>query len=187
MSYSLVPYMIDLADLRGAVGSGNRKLIEAIRDKYPEAFNGVYDDSGDDEDVTLGEALEQLVNGGPMPRGSTGAYGEALRGLAAHFGARREARAWAGIKLCALDEAGVDGFTGNGPPVALPDPNGDFPIIGHLTRETIRELLANPGRLPKPHSHREREQKVLTELTTEFEGWLRTAASHDKDLLFFCA
>jgi hypothetical protein len=172
MSSSLAAYVIDLAKLRAAIGSRDRGLIDAIRGKY----------DADWLDVTVGEALEQLVNGDPLPREGTGEHGVALELLSAHVGTRLKGNWWGSIKLVALEEAGVEGYVTNGPPVPLPtDVCAGGPMMGHLTREVIRDLVADADRLfPKD------ADEDLKLLRNEFEGWLRTAASQDKDLVFFC-
>jgi hypothetical protein len=59
MSYSLIPYLVDLDQLRTAVGSKDEALLAAIATSNPDAFQG----DEDDDEITVGQALRHLVTG----------------------------------------------------------------------------------------------------------------------------
>jgi hypothetical protein len=128
MSYSLVPYMIDLAKLRAAIGSKDAKLIESIRKKNPEKF-----DSDEYDDLTLGQALTQLVMGEKLGKKATHRYGYALEKLAEHLGKRLPLDFWSGVRWAAMVDSGVAPIMRGGPPVELPK-IPDFPGIGFFER-----------------------------------------------------
>ena len=173
MSYTLVPYMIDLDRLRAAVGSKDAALVEAVRSKGPEQFDS------DEYDLTLGQALTQLVMGEKLGRDDTHQYGYALEKLAAHLGRRLPLDLWSGVRWAAMEDSGVAPIMDSGPPVNLPKID-DFPTIGYLPREQIADMVGKMG-----DEGLTNEDEELEELLKEFEAWLREAAKAKQDLLLF--
>ncbi len=175
MSYVLMPFMIDLSKLRAAVGSKDAALVQAIRAHNPEEFTKVDRERG----LSLGDALSRLVMGEKLGNEKTYQYGYALEALCRHLGEVIRPDTWGGVRWAAMEDTGVEAVMESGPPVPLP-PNDDFPTIGYLEVGDIRRRLkeADGNGMTNPDSD-------LQELLTEFEGWLRQAASNGKDLIFF--
>lgn len=173
MSYCLEPYMIDLSKLRAAIGSKDTKLIEAIRKKAPERFDS------DEYELTLGQALTQLVMGDKLGKKAPHQYGYALEKLAKHLGKWLPPDVWGGVRWAAMEDSGVARIMEGGSPVRLPRIL-DFPVIGFLERDQIASMVKKMGNEGLTH-----ENKELEELLKEFETWLRKAAKAKLDLLFF--
>jgi hypothetical protein len=173
VSYVLVPYLIDLAKLRSAVGSKDLALVEAIRKTDPEKFDLR------DDDLTLGDALSQLVMGEKLGRKATHQYGYALIRLCEHLGQRLDADEWSGVRLAALQDSGVAALMQSGPPVKLPK-NPDVPLVGFLERAQVAEMVSKMGDEGLTH-----DDEDLQELLTEFEGWLRAAVKAKRDIVLF--
>lgn len=173
MSYSLVPYMVDLDKVRKAVGSGDADLVEQIRNSDPQRF-------GDDgEDLSLGTALQQLVMGEPLIEEHGYQYGYALEQLVKHLGKELPLDLWCGVRWAAVADSGVEPILMSGSPVPLPE-IPDFPTIGHLPREMIISAVAKMGDEGLGHANPE-----LLELLKEFETWMREAAREKLDIVLF--
>jgi hypothetical protein len=175
MSYVLTPFMIDLSKLRAAVGSKDAALVRAIRASKPEKFEKV-DQQGD---LSLGDALSRLVMGDKLGQDQAHQYGYALEALCHHLGEVIWPDVWGGVRWAAMEDTGVDAVMESGPPVPLP-PINDFPTIGFLEAAEIRRRVEEMG-----DEGLTNDDEDLQELLEEFEGWLRTAASKGKDLVFF--
>ncbi len=209
MSYSLVPYLVDLNDLRRAIGSKDTELLEAVIQGDPDRFPPDDLDESDGE-VSGCRALRDLVMGTVPEAGSGHPYGYALERLCDHLGRRLDADMWESIHWEVLEDTGFEAvLSGSGSPVPLP-PIDDFPTIGHLTPEQVQEIVRNmrggrlktaapDGRKPRPSlkswlvrrlmSRITRRGKLsdedLRELLDEYEGWLRKAAATHQALVFF--
>ena len=173
MSYSLVPYQIDLAKLRDAVGGQDTQLIESIRAQDPERFDS------DEYELSLGEALKQLVMGEELGTTATHQYGYALEKMADHLGQRLPFDLWCGVRWAAMEDSGVAPILESGPPVPLPK-IPDFPGIGFLERDKIATMVTTMGEEGLTD-----DDEDLEELLKEFEEWLRAADRAKEDLLLF--
>jgi hypothetical protein len=208
MSYSLVPYVLDLEALGRAVGGADEALIAAIIQRDPEDFaEGEPDAAG----VSLGEALRALVMGGPFVSGAEHQYGYALERLCEHLGERLDrGDVWADIRWDVIEGTGMEEILDDaGPPVPLPKINS-YPAVGHLTVAQVAEMAASlaqghlttaapSGRKRRPGfrarivglilrqiTRREPLSAAdLRELMDEFEEWLRQAAAKKQGLVFF--
>jgi hypothetical protein len=207
VSYSLNPYLVDLDALARAVGSKDESIIAAVTARDPEAFA---EDDGDDEEISLGRALRDLVMGNPPVEESAHQYGYALEQLCDHLGKRLDGEdVWEGIRWEVLEATGMEEIMERKPPVPLPKTD-DFPAIGHLTAAEIAEMTARlsqgplttaapSGRKRKPTprawltnrilraiTHRQALSDAdLRELLDEFANWLREAAARKQGLVFF--
>ena len=175
MSYCLIPYMIDLAQLRSAVGGKDAGLVRAIRSSNPEKF----DDPDPRYPLTLGDALSHLVMGEPNNPKVPHQYGYALEVLCQRLGQGLGCDMWGGVRFAALDDSGVGTVMGSGPPVTLPV-NRDVPVIGYLDRQQVATAVAE-----FPAGGLTNDDEDLQELVTEYEGWLRRVAAAGKDLVLF--
>lgn len=174
MSYTLVPYMIDLAKLRATIGSKDAGLIKSIAKKDPKIFA-----ADNYEPVTVGQACEHLVMGGKLVKKAGHQYGYALAKLAEHVGKRLSIDMWSGVGWAAMEDSGVARIMESGPPVKLPKIN-DFPVIGFLDSGRVTDMVEKMG-----DEGLTNENDELEELLKEFEAWLRKTAKAKKDLLLF--
>lgn len=213
MSSTLTPYLVDLEELRRAVGSKDESLLSAVIQGNEEDF-GREDD--DEDEIPLGRALRHLVMGEPPDTGSAHQYGYALMRLCDHLGTTTSSLdLWSGVQWDCVESTGLDEvFDRSGPPVPLP-PSDDFPTIGFLTAEEIASTVSKLGDghvttagsstrgwkppgikkllrnlllsiLRRAFSQREKlRDEDVRELLDEYEGWLREAAANNKALVFF--
>jgi hypothetical protein len=208
LSYTLVVYLLDLDELRRAVGSRDEALLSAVIADDPEAFEPEEPDPDDREEIPPGEALRHLVMGEKHDPGSAHQYGYALEHLCRHLGRRLEGGWWESIRWTVLQATGMEEILA-GPPVPLP-PNDSFPVIGFLTPEQVRPLAEKlrEGPLKTAASSGRRRRRgfrewmadwILARIThrqpmtdedvreglDEYGEWLRTADSEGKSLVFF--
>ena len=173
MSYTLIAYMIDLPQLRSAVGGKDAALVRAVRKTNPAKFDA------DEDGLSLGDALEQLVMGREPGKKATHQYGYALEHLCRHLGKMVPVDLWSGVRWEAMEDSGVAEIMNSGPPVKLPK-IPDFPLIAFLDRTQVADRVKRMGAAGLTH-----EDEELQEMLGEFEGWLRAAAKGKKDLVFF--
>ena len=87
---------------------------------------------------------------------------------------------WGGVRWDAVETCGLENLlTKTAPLVELP-PNQDMPSIGHIKRDNIAPYL----RAAEERKAKTKESGVL-DLLDEYIGWLETAASKNKDIVFF--
>lgn len=148
MSYTLCPYLVDLEKLKKTIGSNDQKLIQAIVTSNPDEFHDNHEDLDDDEEdnddeISLKQALEDLVVGKKPDAESAHQYGYALEKICRYIGdTPAETDSWSGIHWEVLESTGVDQILSkSGPPVKLP-PISDFPTIGYLTTNDISSVIA---------------------------------------------
>jgi hypothetical protein len=208
VSYSLVPYAVDLNQLRAALGSKDEALLTAILESDPERF----EEDEDEGELSLRAALRHLVMGLNRRNDSGYQYGYALEHLCAYLGERLDSDEWESIRWEVLEETGmVEIMEGNGSPVRLSRIN-DFPSLGHLTPEQVRVMAerieqgplttaALSGKKPQRSASTavlgwvlsritSRRRSRMTdqerrELLAEYEDWIKTAAANGKGLVFF--
>jgi len=211
MSYTLVPYLVDLDELRRVVGSGDAALLERARERAPDTFAEPERDE-DDEEVSVGTALRHLVMGEPPQADSAHQYGYALEHLCAVLGRGLDAGWWEAIRWPVLDATGMSEVLDSGPPVPLPK-IADFPRIGFLEPPAIAALaaraaagplasIAPSGKRRKPSiqqrlllgvvgavfrlpSREPLTPEELRDCLDEAAAWLREATGTGKGLVFF--
>jgi hypothetical protein len=135
MGYSANVYAVDLERLRAAVGSMNLALLQQIKRSQADEFEASDDRFGDaaHSDLTLEQALEELIEGRVSSPACGFQYGYALellcRGLGKHLTTVGGRELFEDTPLAR---------------VRLPD---DFPRISYLTAEEVRaELERRPER-----------------------------------------
>ena len=186
MSYTLEPFLVDLAEIRKAVGGGDAELISAVMEYHPEAFEMGVEDAQDEveedeEEISMSQALTELISGKLTSPDSAHQYGYALKELCDYLGEDVDRDMWCGVRWIAMEESGLDKIVeGSGSPVPLPDNPGTFPTIGYLTREKVRERVSQLG-----DDHLTADDDDMQELLDEYEEWLRAAAEQNKDIIFF--
>jgi len=207
MSYTLLPYLVDLDALRGALGSRDEALFAAIVGGDPDEFA----DDGEDGELSLARALRHLIQGKPLLATAAYQYGYALEHLCRYYGEMLPSDCWESIRWQVLEQTGfAEVLDRTGPPVPLP-PSTDFPRIAHLTPEAAAGILAKAGDQPlrsATGSRRRRRRRSLgtmllqfilppafsrppmsdddlRETLDEYAGWLRTAVERNLGLVFF--
>lgn len=176
MSYVLTPYMIDFARLRDSIGGGDKKIIAAIRRKVGKQFDA------DDDGLSLGRAVTDLIMDTPRGRIATHQYGYGLEAIADRLGKRLPKDCWSGVSWAAVADAGLRKVMKRGAPVKLPK-YPDFPMVGFMERAEVVEVAAKLS--AKPLMVKDRS---LQGLIDEYSGWLDCAANSTPgglDLLFF--
>lgn len=208
MSYSLMPYAINLDQLRNAVGSKDEALLAEIQEANPEAFA---EDDHDEDEISVGRALRDLIMGHPPVAASAHQYGYALKVLVEHLGEWLPSDMWESITWRVLQTTGMgDLLQDSGTPVPLPKMDDGFPAIGHLTADRVKELASKlQGTPPKTVDLTGKKKrrtfgqwavdKVIEKIThrsmpgdddlvecmEEYAGWLRDAAGKGKAIVFF--
>jgi len=182
MSYSLVPYAIDLEQLRAAVGSRNASLKKEVYTACAERIEEDADDlEDDDEALTLKAAIGELIDGQLSDEDSAHQYGYALEALCQSLGQSLDVDLWCGVRWAAMEVTGLDeSIMAAGPPVDLPDLSGDFPTIGHLDANAVAAAVDKLDAAPSKH-----DDPDAQELFAEYETWLRTAHKAGKAIVFF--
>jgi hypothetical protein len=161
-------------------------VIEHLRQAVPELIvedlNSVRQERTDEpghRDEDMDRALRQLVMGEQLDEEAGSQYGYALELLCRHLGEVILPDAWGGVRWMAVEDAGLaDILTRTGPPVPMPDTQGF--TIGHLTAAEVAAKVSELG-----NAHLTSDNDELQELLDEYEGWLRTAASKQKAIVFF--
>ena len=174
MSYSLVPYLIDIAQVESAVGSKDESIIDNIRKRHPELFDSA------SRSAPLSVALSELILGTPLERRRPPQYSHALEWLCDEFGTRLNCNVLSGIRWDAMQDSGIADLIRRGStPLALSFVP-DFPFVGVLPRSVCQGMAESLGDDALVHSVPE-----LQEMLEEFEGWIREAARKNLDLMFF--
>jgi hypothetical protein len=208
MSYSLMPYAVDLQRLRSAVGSKDEALLAEIQEANPATFA---DDDPDEDEISVGGALRDLIMGHAPVVVSAHQYGYALKVLVEHLGEWLPSDMWEGITWRVLQTTGMgDLLQNSGSPIPLPKMDDGFPVFGHLTAERVKELASKLGDTPpttvdlsgkkkrrglqewlvdkvvEKITHRSMPgDEDLVECMEEYAGWLREAAAKGQALVFF--
>jgi hypothetical protein len=99
--------------------------VRSIRATKPQRF----DDR--EYELTLGDALSQLVMGEKLATKATHQYGYALEELCKHFGQFLPVDQWGGVRWDAMEDSGVAGVMASGPPGVAPRRRGSGPSHAH--------------------------------------------------------
>jgi hypothetical protein len=210
VSYSLIPYVVDLDTLIRAVGSKDESIIAVVLEHDPEAFaEDEPEDEPDDDEISLGQALRDLVMGQPPVEGSAHQYGYALEQLCHHLGERLDCDEWCDIRWEVIEATGMEEIMDRKSPVPLPETD-DFPAVGYLTAGEVAALAAKLEQGPLTTAAPSGQQRAPTrpagpgalllrgiarraalseadtrELLDEYGLWLRKAAAKKQGLVFF--
>jgi hypothetical protein len=174
MSYALTAYLLDLADLKSAIGSKDKSII---RDVEPGIEN-TYRRDKKQADVRRA-AVRALVMGVKLDPKNAVQYGAALCDICRVKGEELLPDAWGGVRFESVEACGLeDLLTKTGPPVGLP-PYTDFPCIGYIKRDKIAEYIK------AAEEQKEEASPNVIGLLDEYLEWLETARSKCKDIVFF--
>ena len=172
MSYSLTPFLLQLAELRRVPGNKNADLLRAAKQSDPARM-----EYPDDEGLSLGQALEQIVNGAPLDKRYGYIYGYALEQICRHLGETVDADEISDLHMFPRDEI-VPWLESSGPPIKLPKID-DFPLIGFVEAAKLPPLLAD---LPKLYDSLDPE---LVPSCEALENLYQQAIDHKKDIVGF--
>lgn len=182
MGYQTTVYAVDLRDLRAAFGSNDGDLLRDISERYAEDFADA-DESFETEiaagALTLEAAIAELIQGTLSGSPSTAfQYGYALEILCRHFGTKLDTDMLGEIEGIGLAEQ----LATAGPPIAIPTPEDDFPVIGYMThQETVAELQRIEGvELSHP-------RPSVNTAIAQLRSCLEEARRQSLDLVAFCA
>jgi hypothetical protein len=180
MGYGTNAYAVDVDRLRSAFGCGDQELLREIETKHAKSFrrrDETFEDKVRDGAPTQGEALRQIIAGeikGPDWAGFQ--YGYVLELLCEHLG-----RALDSDDLIAFisDLEIPTALNESGPPIPIPTPR-DFPSIGYLTAEQVREEYEHLKDQDLSH-----EDEEIEEARGEFLSYLRQAREKGLGLVTF--
>jgi hypothetical protein len=156
MSYGLMLYAVELDKVRAAVGSDDEKLRRSIGGRFKRDIAAA--DSWFSSAIEGGcppryEALRHLIHGAPRVEGYAFQYAYAFKLLVEHYGRFLDNDGFMPIGFDYLEQVNaqlralgvsaidVESLAYFHPPVELPIP-GDFPGVGYLELETLREGVA---------------------------------------------
>ena len=178
MNYRLVPYSVQLADVRTLIGSEQESLATRICQQFFAAECHQHP-IGVDVKSELFDAVAELVQSDYLEPERANHYGYALQAICEFLGTRLKTNNWNEVKWATLEDTGLNAVMGKGSPVPLPL-IPDFPTISHLTNKKIRQQIEQPtGNSLKIES---KETQCLLE---DFDRWVQQAYEAKQDLVFF--
>lgn len=156
MGYGLMVYAVELDKARAAVGSDDEKLRRSIGGRFKRDIAAA--DSWFSSEIEGGcppryEALRHLIHGTPRVEGYAFQYAYAFKLIVEHYGRFLHndsfmpisfdhlERVNAQLRALGVTAIDVESLAYFRPPVELPRPD-DFPGVGYLELETLREGLA---------------------------------------------
>jgi hypothetical protein len=163
MSYTVNPYLVDLAQLRAVYGCRDVALLTTLehenatalrRDETPALVWAMRAGVPPAQEVrppptpTLRQALREIIAGTVPPIEDGGHYWYAYELLCAHFGDRLPNDQFEAITargLGVLDEIAIVRYVASSSRQPLPfplPPPGEFPVITYLMREEVAATLA---------------------------------------------
>ncbi len=181
MSNSINVMVVELDKMRRAIGSGDRKLIEAIQ-KDQEWFLSTIDDIDDEAELKCAQAVEHLIVGNPSDDYPGYLYGYALEAICRQLGRELE-------NICPICGAGdwleevdaalkihkipleISTLVFGLCPVEIPQPD-DYPMIGSWPPQSIPPALAALKWLEMFGMDRE-----MTDTFRQIRSWLADAAT----------
>lgn len=203
MSYCLTPIAVSLQKiqtvigdqqsggfLRRLLGSPADRVIRTLKRKYSRRFQ---DDTEHEEDLSLEQALTDLLANGPLNPAFGHRYGYAVELLCLHFGEVLDNSAWSSMRTEwaeqvqeAMTQLGIDSeivsvtqLMYRGSPIAVPEP-GDFPSIGFLRREEIGKAAAAIDSASLSSVDEEVQESIM-----QVREWLERCEELNCDLVCF--
>ncbi len=180
MKYRLVPYSVNVAQLRNRMGSGDRSLVSTVERLLRDQTEWWCESpSASDVSFRLMDAVIDLIDGEISNPDAGRMYGHALQLLCESMGCRLPNHHWTGLRWSMLESVGLNGIMGTGPPVAMP-PIPDFPTIGHLEFRDISAQLVE-----RPWAQLSLNRHELRDKAAQFEDWLQTCWNERNGLVLF--
>lgn len=196
MSYMISAYSASIEKVQKAFGSHDSALAASLKKRFTSRFeqDAAEKDEDYDEEPSLEQALEEIIDGKALQAGFGHKYGWVLEMLCNHFGALLPNECYWGMRSAwaeeveeALGRAGIppDQFSllnhlmYRGSPVKIPTPD-DFPAIGYMKVSELPLALraieaANLSSLDEEH-----KRAVL-----ELRNWLEACLNAQSDLICF--
>jgi hypothetical protein len=188
-----MPYRVDLARLRGVVGSNDALLksrLASERDKIEE-LDELFADGIADGQPSTAEAIDHLLSGRTLHPDAGAQYAYAVELICGTFGAMLDngrtyplsARWLASDVKPVLEQAGLpdifEQLLDRGLPIHLPAPD-DFPGTGFLEGTEIDAALDMLSKLPRAELDGE-----VAEVLDEVGDWLTAAKAANQALVCF--
>ena len=181
MSSWINVFVVDLDQLREAIASGDKQLVDAICQDQ-EWFLATIDDIDDEAELKCGEAVAHLICGTPSDKYPGYLYGYAMEAICRQVGRELEnicQICGAGDWLEDVDKAlqdqkvpiALSTLVYGGCPVKIPMP-GDYPFIGSWSQESIPPALTALQCLEMFGLDRE-----MTQTFQQIRSWLADAAT----------
>lgn len=168
MSYSTMIYAVDLDRLRKTVGSRKGSLIRKLKRRV--------DDDADDDEISVAQAVEELIKGSFTAPGSAHQYGYALEHVCGHLGTCLDSNSVGDVSELELNTPLADLRH----PVALPE-IADFPFISSLSKDAVDAEVERLGSMELSFPDDEEIEEARREL---FEC-LRQAAARRLGVVTF--
>jgi hypothetical protein len=153
VSYSLVPYIVDIEKVKNAINSGNKELLAKVLQKSEleddfdpnKSDEEESDDDDEDDEPSLGRTVGDLILGRKRVEWAGFQYGYALEQLCSYFGKIPEGDNWCGVRWEIMEATGADVLlVSSGSPVQLPEID-DFPTIGFLSAQEVQKAVQSIG------------------------------------------
>ena len=180
MGYGTLVYGVDIARLRSTYGSQDQTLLKEMEREYADDLR--QNDERFRDEIRRGapplrEALAQIVRGKITGKqGTEFQYGYAVELLCKHLGRPLENE----DLIEFVDDLEIPtGVLSSGPPLPIPPPL-DFPVIGFLTAEQVREEYAQLK--DQDFSHDDEDIEAARE---EFRSYLRQANDQGLGIVVF--
>jgi hypothetical protein len=192
MSYGIVPFSVRIEELQKAVGSRDAALAARLKQSLANLVDEF--DSGDEEEPTLNDAIDDLISGAEFRKGYGHLYGYVIEGMCEEMGTMLDNSELGGMNADwaeevdqGMQDAGVSkdtlSLTGHlmyrKSPVPIPEPD-DFPFIGYLTKGVIPAAAA-AMEAADLNSLGEEQKNALFEI----RGWLEACQKAGTDLVCF--
>lgn len=177
MSRTLMPYAVDLAALRDSVGSEDEVLAQSALRELAEPEQQ--------------DALRALIVGTDLPDDKASCL-HAVEGLCGALGVGLSNASVAPLDFDLVDrvDAILGGATGGkfglsdliytGPPIELPGSVDDYPQVGVVEADAVKEALACLQDNPL-----ESDVDTVDDILVEVKGWLEVAAVRSAGLVGF--
>jgi hypothetical protein len=155
MSYGITPVAVRLSQVEQAFGCRDDLLNRLISEQFDYRFDRDRTDPDDEDEPTLKQAFNEILDGTPLRRNYGHKYAYILEMLCLHFGAQLPNQnftamdsSWADTVDLGLTTAGVpeeqlrmiNHVMYRGSPIRIPEPD-DFPSIGYLRGAEIGPAL----------------------------------------------
>ena len=182
MGYRTLAYAVDIDRIRSTFGSNDDALLRAIEQEFADEFPR--NDEWFSREIrrgapTLREALAQIVRGKITAREGIETefqYGYAAELLCRHLG--RELDNDDLIEF--VDDLEIPtGITTSGPPLPIPE-SGDFPAIGFLTADQVRQEFASLKDEDLSH-----DDDDIAAAREEFRAYLQQACALGRGVVMF--
>ena len=207
MSVGVIPFSVNLTQVRKAVGSRSKSLLQQLREEFEEELatdRELVDEANGDDDydpeLAIEDALRHLIMDRERWDYEGEKYGHAIQILCTFFGEVLHNEHWGRLTFTGIEsiedallEAGVpaetfsifDHLLHRGSPIEIPEIEG-IPYIGYLTLAEIPDVLAAFTDKRLSAIKRLRNQQISLPIE-QLQEWLETCQRDKSDLVcFYC-